>query len=50
MPLTFLLPKERESFDKVHPIEEWLQLKKSASFTTTSMEFINSDKITFERF
>ena len=23
MPLTFLLPKERESFDKVHPIEEW---------------------------
>jgi len=23
MPLTFLSPKERESFDKVHPIEEW---------------------------
>lgn len=23
MPLTFLLPKERESFDKVYSIEEW---------------------------
>ena len=29
--------------------EIWLQLKKSASFTTTSVEFINSNKITFER-
>jgi outer membrane protein len=30
-------------------LQRWLQLKKSASFTTTSVEFINSDKITFER-
>jgi transposase len=30
--------------------EGWLQLKKSASFTTTSVEFFESDKITFKRF
>ena len=45
MPLTFLLPKERESFDKVHPIEEWLQLKKSEKFPTTCVDFLVSIKL-----
>jgi hypothetical protein len=39
----------RRSVNTLFWMEHRLQLKKSASYTTTSMEFINSDKITFER-
>jgi Plasmid pRiA4b ORF-3-like protein len=31
---------------RVEKIEEWLQLKKSQKFPTTSVEFFESDKIT----
>ena len=34
---------------KIYENDTRLRLKKSASFTTTSVEFINSNKITFEQ-